>query len=182
FMRRQGVRLPHSLPAKMVICLAVDGTLTAIFGVRYSAAEPVEYALKLLRRAGFRLTLATRDVNLTPKLLRARFGTDCSAQLPELGDRLALSSAEWTPEGPSGLLYRDGLLPLVNLVTGGRRLCQAVKVGNMIAIFSSIAGALLGFYLTFAGSYAVLTPLLVLTYVLLWIVPMLPLVWTVDKA
>ena len=55
-------------------------------------------------------------------------------------------------------------------------------MGNLIAIFSSIAGALLAFYLTFAGSYSALTPLLVLTYVLLWMVPMLPLVWTVDKA
>ena len=182
FMRRQGVRLPAALPTKLAVCLAVDGTLTAVFGIRYSAAEPVEYALRLLRRAKFHLALATRDNNLTPKLIRARFGTDCGAQLLELGDRLALSAPDWTPEGPNGLLYRDGLLPFVNLVTGSRRLCQTARVGNLISIFSSIAGALLGFYLTFAGSYAVLTPLLVLTYGLLWMVPMLPLVWTVDKA
>ena len=182
FMRRQGVRLPNSLPSKLPVCLAVDGTLTAVFGIRYTAAEPVEYALRILQRSRFQLTLATRDGNLTPKLLRARFGTDCGAQMPETSDRLALSAPDWSPEGPNGLMYRDGLLPLANLVTSGRRLCQTARVGNLIAIFSSIAGALLGFYLTFAGSYAALTPLLVLTYVLLWVVPMLPLVWTVDKA
>lgn len=181
FMRRRAVRLPANLPVKLAVCLAVDGTLTAVFGIRYAAAEPVEYSLRVLRRAGFRLTLATRDGNLTPRLIRARFGTDCGAQLPELADRLALSAPDWGPEGPSGLLYREGLLPYTNLVTGSSRLCQTARVGNLIAIFSSIAGALLGFYLTFAGSYAVLTPLLVLTYMLLWTVPMLPLVWTVDK-
>ena len=182
FMRHQAVRLPHDLPSKLGVCLAVDGSLIAIFGVRYTAAEPVEYALRILRRSGFRLTLATRDGNLSPKLLRARFGTDCGAELPELGDRLSLSAPDWTPEGPSGLLYRDGLLPFADLVVSSRRLCQTTRVGNLIAIFSSIAGALLAFYLTFAGSYTALTPLLVLTYVLLWVVPMLPLVWTVDKA
>ena len=54
-------------------------------------------------------------------------------------------------------------------------------MGNLLSIFSSIAGTLLGFYLTFTGSYAVLTPLLLLTFLLLWVVPMLPMVWTVDK-
>jgi len=182
FMRHQAVRLPPSLPSKLAVCLAVDGTLIAAFGIRYTAAEPVEYALRLLHRAGFHLTLATRDGNLTPKLLRARFGTDCGAQLLEVEDRLALSAPDWAPEGPNGLLYRDGLLPFVSLVTGSRRLCQTARVGNFISIFSSIAGVLLAFYLTFAGSYTALTPLLLLTYVLLWMIPMLPLVWTVDKA
>ena len=40
---------------------------------------------------------------------------------------------------------------------------------------------LLGFYLTFTGSYQVLTPVLLMTYLLLWVAPMLPLVWTVDN-
>ena len=56
-----------------------------------------------------------------------------------------------------------------------------MRVGNLISIFSSIAGTLLGFYLTFTHSYTVLTPMLLLTYLLLWVAPMLPLVWTVDK-
>ena len=64
----------------------------------------------------------------------------------------------------------------------GRRLCQTVLVGNLLSIFSSIAGALLGFYLTFTHSYGVLTPVLLLTFMVLWVVPMLPLVATVDKA
>jgi hypothetical protein len=54
-------------------------------------------------------------------------------------------------------------------------------VGNLLSIFSSIAGALLGFYLTFTGSYTVLTPVLLMTFLLLWTAPMLPMVWTVDK-
>ena len=84
-------------------------------------------------------------------------------------------------EGPEGLLYRDGLLPYAFLAVDSRRLCQTVLVGNLLSIFSSIAGALLGFYLTFTGSYTVLTPVLLMTFLLLWTAPMLPMVWTVDK-
>jgi hypothetical protein len=54
-------------------------------------------------------------------------------------------------------------------------------VGNLLSLFSSITGTLLGFYLTFTGSYQVLTPVLLMTYLLLWVAPMLPLVWTADK-
>lgn len=181
FMRHQAVHMPASLPSKTAVCLAVDGELTAVFILKYAAAEPVEYALRILRRNGFRLTLATRDGNLTPKFLKARFGWDGGAGPLELSERLSLSDPDREADGPEGLLYRDGLLPYAFLAVDSRRLCQTVRVGNLLSIFSGIAGALLGFYLTFTGSYSVLTPVLLITYLLLWLVPMLPLIWTVDK-
>lgn len=181
FMRRQGVRLPPSLSSKTAVCLASDGQLTAVFTVKYAAAEPVEYALKILHRNGFRLILATRDGNLSPRFLKARFGSQGSVEVLELDERIAVSDPEREAEGIEGILYRDGLLPYAFLAVDSRRLCQTVRVGNLLSIFSSIAGSLLGFYLTFTGSYSVLTPVLLGTYVLLWVLPMLPMVLTVDK-
>lgn len=182
FMRHQAVRLPPSVSSKTVICLAVDGELTAVFTIKYAAAEPVEYALRILRRNGFKLALATRDGTLTPKFMKARFGINGASELLELDDRLALSEPDREAEGPDGILYRDSLLPYAFLAVDSRRLCQTVMVGNLLSIFSGIAGALLGFYLTFTHSYSVLTPMLLLTFLLLWAVPMLPLVATADKA
>lgn len=181
FMRRQAVHMPANLTSKTAVCLSVDGELTAVFNIKYTAAEPVEYALRILRRNGFRLVPAVRDGNIVPIFLKARFGWDGGGELPEIGERLTLSDPEREAEAPEGLLYRDGLLPYAYLAVDSRRLCQTVLVGNLLSIFSSIAGTLLGFYLTFTGSYAVLTPLLLLTFLLLWVVPMLPMVWTVDK-
>ena len=176
------MRLPASVSSKTVVCLAVDGELAAVFTVKYAAAEPVEYALRILRRNGFKLALATRDGTLTPKFMKARFGVNGTSELLELDERLALSEPDREAEGPDGILYRDILLPYAFLAVDSRRLCQTVMVGNLISIFSSISGALLGFYLTFTYSYSVLTPMLLLTFLLLWAVPMLPLVATVDKA
>lgn len=181
FMRHQAVHMPSGLNSKTAVCLAVDGELTAVFNVKYAAAEPVEYALRILRRNGFRLVVAARDGNIVPKFLKARFGWDGGETTPELDERLALSDPEREAEGPEGLLYREGLLPYAQLAVDSRRLCQTALTGNLLSIFSSIAGALLGFYLTFTGSYAVLTPILMMTYLLLWAAPMLPVVWTVDK-
>ena len=181
FMRHMAVRLPANMPSKHPICLAVDGSLVAVFAIKYTTADTVDYALRLLRRNGLQITLAARDGGVTPKLLKARFGSDCGALVPELGERLNLSDPEREAEGPNGLLYRAGLLPFASLAAGSRRLCQTALLGNLLSIAGSVAGVLLGFYLTFTGSYNVLTPLLLLTFLLLWVVPLLPLVWTVDK-
>ena len=182
FMRHQAVKLPPSISSKTVVCLAVDGELSAVFTIKYAAAEPVEYALRILRRNGFRLMLATRDGTLVPKFMKARFGPNGAAELLELDERLSLSEPDRDAAGIDGIIYRDGILPYAQLAVDSKRLCQTVRVGNLISIFSSIAGALLGFYLTFTYSYAVLTPILMLTFALLWVVPMLPLVGTVDNA
>lgn len=181
FMRHMAVRLPPNMPSKASVCLAVDGNLVAVFAIKYNAADTVDYAMRLLRRNGLQITLASRDGGVTPKLLKSRFGSDCGAVVPELGERLNLSDPEREAEGPNGLLYRGGLLPFASLAAGSRRLCQTVLVGNLLSIAGSISGVLLGFYLTFTGSYNVLTPLLLLTFLILWVVPMLPLVWSVDK-
>ena len=51
----------------------------------------------------------------------------------------------------------------------------------VLSILGSVCGVLLGFYLTFVGSFASLTPVNLLIYMLLWAAPLLPLVWSVDK-
>ena len=94
FMRRKAVRLPAKLPSRTAVCLAVDGELAAMFGIKYTAADTVELALRTMRRNGLLLTLATRDGLISPKLLRARFGADFGAERLELSDRLALSDPE----------------------------------------------------------------------------------------
>jgi hypothetical protein len=127
------------------------------------------------------LTLATRDGNITPKLLKARFGVDAGAKLPDVSQRLSLSDPERESGGPDGLLYREGLYPFVELASGSRRLCQISRLGTLLSVLGSVAGALLGFYLTFTGSYAALTPSALLTYLALWTLPLLPLLWAVDK-
>ena len=182
FMRHKAVRLPATMPSRTTVCLAVDGELTAVFAVKYNTSELVEAALRALSRNGLHLALAVRDGNITPKLLKTRFGTDGGAAYLELSERLAMSDPEREAGGPNGILYREGLFPFVDMVAGSRRLCHIVRIGNFLSMLSSIFGVLVGFYLTFTGSYAVLTPVSLLTYLLLWVVPMLPLLWGIDKS
>lgn len=181
FMRHQGVRLPSALPTKTSVCLAVDGELLAVFGIKYTAAAAVETALHALGRNGLQMVVAARDGNITQKFIKKCFGADGRAVLPEIGERLALSDPQREAALSNGLIYRDGLLPFVELVALSRRLCQMVRVGNLLSMLGSIFGALLGFYLTFVGRSDILSPLMMLVYLGLWTLPMLPLLVGVDK-
>ncbi|HAT79040.1 MAG TPA: hypothetical protein DCS10_06485, partial [Oscillibacter sp.] len=76
FMRKRGVNLPRNLGLKTGVFLSVDGTLIAVFAVKYMPAENVDWALHALHHSRITPVLAVRDGNITPALLKRKFGTD----------------------------------------------------------------------------------------------------------
>ncbi len=168
FCRRMGVTLPHGLTLRTGMFLAVDGTLIAVFAVKYMAAENVDWALHALYRAHITPVLAVRDGNITPALLKRKFGTDARAVYPQLSTRLALS--EKGGAKPCALIYREGLMPYAELAVGSKRLCRAVRVGNVLSILSSVAGTMVSFYLSFVAAYTLFTPFSLFAFLALWAV------------
>ena len=166
FMRKRGVNLPRNLGLKTGVFLSVDGTLIAVFAVKYMPAENVDWALHALHHSRITPVLAVRDGNITPALLKRKFGTDARAVYPKLSTRLALS--ERGGGRPDALLMREGLMPYAEVVLGSKRLCASAKRCTVLAFLAATASTLLAFYLTFVGAYSVLTPLSLLIYVLLW--------------
>ena len=166
FMRKRGVNLPRNLGLKTGVFLSVDGTLIAVFAVKYMPAENVDWALHALHHSRITPVLAVRDGNITPALLKRKFGTDARAVYPKLSTRLALS--ERGGGRPYALLMREGLMPYAEVVLGSKRLCASARRCTVLAFLAATASTLLAFYLTFVGAYNVLTPFSLLIYVLLW--------------
>lgn len=166
FCRKMHVTMPGGLNLKTGAFLAVDGTLIAIFAVKYAAAENVDWALHALKRSHITPVLAVRDGSITPALLKRKFGTDARAVYPTISTRLALS--EPNGEHPYALLCREGLMPYAEIVVGSKRLFRAVRTAVWLSLLGSTLSALLAFYLTFIGAYRVLTPVSMLLYLLLW--------------
>ncbi len=166
FCRKMGVTLPQGLKLKTGMFLAVDGVLIAVFAVKYMAAENVDWAMHALHRAHITPVLAVRDGNITPALLKRKFGTDARAVYPQLSTRLALS--EKGGAKPCALIYREGLMPYAELAVGAKRLCRAVRAGNVLSILASVTGTMVSFYLSFVRAYALFTPLKLLAFLALW--------------
>ena len=171
FMRRQNVRLPRELKVPSGLFLAVDGQLTAIFALRYQPSRNVDWALRALRRNRVTPVLAVRGSNITPEFLRRSFKVDAKPIYPDVQTRLSLlEQARQT--GPAyALIYRDGLMPYAETVLGSRKLLLAARWSTALALLASAAGLLLCYYLTGIGGYASLTPLRLVLFQLLWLLP-----------
>ena len=166
FCRKMHIAMPGALNLKTGAFLAVDGSLIAVFAVKYLAAENVDWALHALKRNRITPVLAVRDAQLTPALLKRKFGTDARAVYPTVSTRLALSEKDG--EHPYALLYREGLMPYAEIAVGSKRLVHAVRMAAVLSLASSAVSALLAFYLTSVGAYSALTPVSMLVYLLLW--------------
>ena len=166
FCRKMRIAMPGALNLKTGAFLAVDGSLIAVFAVKYLAAENVDWALHALKRNRITPVLAVRDAQLTPALLKRKFGTDARAVYPTVSTRLALSEKDG--EHPYALLYREGLMPFAEIAVGSKRLVHAVRMAAVLSLASSAVSALLAFYLTSVGAYSALTPVSMLVYLLLW--------------
>lgn len=173
FMRKMDVRLPDNLNLRTGLFLAVDHQLAAVFAVKYSAAENVDWALKMLRHNHVMPILASRDPNITPVLLKRKFSKGVKVEYPSLAARVALSEQEDGRGMPRALLLREGLLPYAETVTGSRRLCRAARWCTTLALLGSVAGTLLAFYLTFLESFDLMAPMTLLIFLLLWTLPVL---------
>lgn len=170
FMRHHEVALPGAMKLKNALFLAVDGELIAAFAVKYPQLSATEWAVHSLKRMGIAPVLASRDPNLTPALLKQRFGTDAKAIYPALGERLSLSNPQSQRPGLMGaVLYREGLMPYVEAVVASRRLCRAAHQMTALALGGSVVSLLLCFYLAFVGASSVLAPLSLAVYQLLWL-------------
>ncbi len=179
FMRKMNVRLPADVNLKTGVFLAVDKELIAVFAVKYSPSENVDFAMKLMQRNRIQPILASRDPNITPSLIKRKFSRGVHMEYPSLSERIALSEAEKDRDLPRALLFREGLLPYAETVAGSLRLCKAVRRAAVISLLGSWAGTLLTFYLTSLGAYELLNPLALEAFLLLWTLPVLLMAdWT----
>ncbi|MBQ7681615.1 MAG: hypothetical protein IJT31_05330, partial [Oscillibacter sp.] len=171
FLRKMSVRFPGDFYFPMGLYLSVNGELAATFALKYEAMENVDFALRSMRRNHVTAILAARDPNLTPKLLQRVFRRKIDVEYPGLNNRIALSASRPNQELPRGLLFREGLPPYAEIMVGSLRLCGGVRRSTRLALFGSIVGTLLAFYLVYQAKYYLLSPLNLLLFLILWTVP-----------
>ncbi len=171
-MKKLHITLPRELKVKTGVFLAVDGQLIAIFAIKYQPSRNVEWALRALRRSRIEPVLAVRGANITPGLLKRKFGVDAKVVYPDISTRLALSDLRGEKARCAcAVLYREGLMPFAEMVTGSRRCRKVVKAGTMLCWLGSLCGLLLSYYLTNAAAYQSLTGGSLLLFQLLWLLP-----------
>ena len=183
FMTLMEIELPQGLQVKTAVFCAIDGELAGIFALHYTLPDTIFPSVSSLFQERLSPVLATRDFNITPGMLwqRFRLATD-RMDFPPVERRRELSDPEQSHSTTlTAVLCREGIVPFSESVVAARRLRRAVRVNAVLACLASLLGAVLACYLTAVGAFASISPLSVLVYLMLWLLPSWFLTGWVDQ-
>ena len=174
FLRDMGVEIPEGTMVSQAVYCAIDGQLCAVFAISYTKMRSA--AAGLVTLCGYRkLTpvLTCGDFMITESFLRGKFGVNTRRiAFPDREVRQEL--AEKKPEEESvalALTTKDGLAPAAYAVTGARAVRVASVLGVVIHMIGGILGMLIMLVLAYLGSAELLTPVNILLYQLVWMIP-----------
>lgn len=179
FLTRMGIRIDEGLRLPHGIFLAVNSRFCGVFEVSYLAHPQPFEAFTLIRRARMQPLMGTLDFMVTPLALENRFSLRPDwAIWPELQDRFDLHEPDWGKEGPTlALLNRDSALPFAEVVLCAKKLVKVTRTARVLGLLAALGGMGLMYMMVSGAKTDLATPLNVLLYHLLWLVPVHLLSW-----
>ena len=174
FLQDMGVEIPEGTMVSQAVYAAIDGQLCAVFAISYAKMRSA--AAGIISLCGSRKVtpvLTGRDFMLTPGLLRAKFNVNTRRiAFPDQEYRAALSVYAEDDQTPAlALATRNDLVSYAYAVSGARALRTASRLGVAIHLVGGILGLLIMAVLAFLGNTELLTPIHILLYQLVWMVP-----------
>lgn len=175
FMNLMGIRLSSNLDIKNAVFTAINNVLSGIFIINYTPVEAVRNALLSLIKSKITPLFAVRDFNITPATIKSRFEISTEEiEFPTFEARYYLSSDSDNHDiKPSAIMSRDGLGQFVEIVRSGRQLMSTVRKTVVLSIVGAVLGLLLMFFICYNGAFASGSPANTLTFMLLWLLPIL---------
>ena len=174
FLKQMGVEVPEGVMVKQAVYVAIDGELSGLFAIAYSKMKYSANGLATLcGNRKLNPVVLAEDFMITASFLKEKFGVRTRRILfpdREVREELAAKKPE---EGALvlALTTQEGLAPAAYAITGARALRTAWKLGLFVHMLGGILGMLIMAALAFLGSTELLTPLNILLYQLVWLVP-----------
>ena len=182
FLQDMGVEIPDGTMVSQAVYVAIDGCLAGVFAITYSRMKSAAAGMTTL--CGYRrLTpvVTAGDFMLTESFLRGKFGVNTRRiAFPPRAVRMELAAKKPDAESPAlALTTQEGLAARAFAVTGARALKSTMNVGLVVHILGGVLGMLIMLVLAILGSTELLTPVNVLLYQLVWMIPgLLITCWT----
>ncbi len=173
-MESHGILISPDRAVPLGIYTAVERELSGVFALTYSRSKFATAGVRALcadRR--FQPLAVASDFMLSPKFIHNKLTVNVRRiTFPEWDTRLALRQITPAEDAPViALTARSGLAPKAYALTGGRALQGALKWGAAIHILGGIIGLAAVGVLALSGGMALLTPVNLLLYNLIWALP-----------
>lgn len=173
-LKEQGVEIPESALVGSALYYAVDGILTAVFALNYSRTKAS--AAGLVTLGGSRMLrpmILCRNFMINRQLLKEKFGIKAKRfdfPDPEVRDEYA----DFTPDPEliaGALTTQQNLSSMAYAATGARALRRSCRIGVVLHMIAGVVGLLIMAALAYLGDLQLLSPLNVLLYQLVWMIP-----------
>ena len=167
-MNLMGVRVPQALNMKNAVFTSINNTLVGVFAINYVPTKSVQKALNILIKSGVKLYFAVKDFNITPLMVQQKFQipVDDIEYLPAKETYEMFVPKENRVPHASGVIGRDSLLSVAEVVTGARRLRKITLLNVVISILSCILGMVMMFFMCWNGTAGSVSPTNLLEYML----------------
>ena len=174
FMQDMGVHIPDGTMVNQAVYAAIDGELSAVVAISYAKMRSSAAGLVSLT-VSRRLTpvMLTRDFMLTESFLRSKFSVRTRKMVfPDQQTRDALAAIQADPEADVlALTTRQDLASYIYAITGSSALRTASRLGVAVHLLGGIVGIAIMLVVAYLGSTQLLTPINILLYQLVWMVP-----------
>ena len=173
-LKEQGVEIPEAALVSNALYFAADGVLTAVFALNYSRTKASAAGLVTLNGCRkLRPMILCRNFMITRQLLKEKFGIKAKRyDFPDPEVREEFADFVPEPELLAGALTtQQNLSSMAYAATGARTLRSSCRAGMVVHIFAGIVGLLIMAALAYLGDLQLLSPLNVLLYQLVWMLP-----------
>lgn len=182
FLKQMGVEVPEGTMVNNAVYVAVDGELGGVFAVSSAKLKSASSGLSTLcGYRGLRPVLVTSDFMLTEEYIRGKFGVNTRRMgFPEAAVRKELAAVAAEKDAPAlALSTREGLASFAFAVTGARSVRTASILGLVIHMIGGILGLGMMAVLAVLAAKGLMTPVNMLLYQLVWMIPgLLVTEWT----
>lgn len=173
-LKAMNVEIPADLRLPSGIGVAVDGTFSCLVAVNYEKTRPVSHGLRVLcGYRGLKPVLISDDLMLTGAFMKKKFGVrpkKIRRPEPEERNRLREIGVE-QEDRVLALAVRPTLAAYGYAIAGARALRHAIVFGIAVHMLGGILGLGAVTVLAFLGETALLTPLNLLLYQAIWLIP-----------
>ena len=174
FLQKMGVNIPEGSMVSQAVYAAIGGKLAAVVAISFAKMRSA--AAGMVTLCGYRkLTpvFVGGDFMFNESFIRSKFEVKTHRlQFPSAEERMELLAKQPPEELPGlALSTRPDLISFAYAVTGARALRESCKWGMVLHLIGGILGLLIMLALAITGSTYLLTPINILLYQLVWLVP-----------
>ena len=174
FLKDMGVEIPDGVMVKQAVYVSVDGDLCGLFAINYNRMKNATMGLvSLCANHRVKTVMLAEDFMLTGSFMKEKFGVNTRRMIfPDREQRAELAAK--TPEDGAPVLAlttQAGLGPAAYAVSGANALRKTCKLGVFVHVIGGLLGVLIMLALCIQGSAHLLSPIRVLLYQLVWMVP-----------